>query len=189
MAGTDDKVADIDPLLSLFPAGRADSHNFQGRLGLRPLANILDTQPVQTSFNRHKVPCFERRKFDIFGWRDEKDDRYLFAIYCFRYRKGTRCGVPTSKDGGCFDFKIWAFVVFGIISKPLFASVSHGGSFVRFCLVLLFDTIHSGFGVHVLSQIGAATSKHMIKSHNGHGSRVSSAKRRPTYRARSARGL
>ena len=62
--------------------------------------------------------------------------------------------------------------------------------FCRGCLVLLFDTIHSGFGVHLSSsQIGAATSKHMIKSHNGHGSRVSSAKRRPTYRARSARVL
>lgn len=77
----------------------------------------------------------------------------------------------------------------GVCGLPLFASVSHGGRFVRVCLVLLFDTIHSGFGVSVSSQIEAATSKHMIKSHNGHGSRVSSAKRRPTYRARSARVL
>lgn len=77
----------------------------------------------------------------------------------------------------------------GVCGLPLFASVSHGGRFVRVCLVLLFDTIHSGFGVHVSSQIEAATSKHMIRSHNGHGSRVSSAKRRPTYRARSARVL
>lgn len=77
----------------------------------------------------------------------------------------------------------------GVCGLPLFASVSHGGRFVRVCLVLLFDTIHSGFGVSVSSQIEAATSKHMIKSHNGHGSRVSSAKRRPTYRARSVRVL
>ena len=60
--------------------------------------DFLSIPNLYKNLNRHKHLVSNKRKFDIFGRRDE-DNRYLFLLFLI-YKN--LFGVPTSKDGAVF---------------------------------------------------------------------------------------